>query len=393
MDERSTNLHSQKYCGNALNEKIEFYKHNLSEQDKKELLNVLDSIFLTTGTTVNQFEQKFARYTGNKFAVGVMSCTHALELALRYFNIGANDEIITTPLSFSATSNVIEYVGANTVFVDVETETGNIDANKIEAAITPNTRAIIVVHLYGHMCNMIKIKEIADKYNLKIIEDAAHCVEGSRDGIHVGQLGDMAAYSFYATKNLTCGEGGAITCNDVNMYEWLMMARSHGITKNAADRYTKKYEHYDMKFLGLKCNMSNIQAALLLNQIDGLDSRLMERETICKLYDKGFQNNKNVTVLKTLPLTRHARHLYTILVDTGRRDQILHALQDAKIGVAVNYRPIHELSYYKNKYGFTPNMFPVAKEIGEKTISIPLYPSLNFSEIEYIIETVNKVSR
>src|SRR3989344_4065560 len=160
--------------------KIEFYRHNLTDQDKREVVAVLDSLFLTTGEWTKRFEEKLVHYTGQKYAVGITSCTNALELALKYFDIGHDDEVITTPMSFIATANAIEYTGAKPVFVEVEEATGNINADLIERSITKNTRAILPVHLYGQMCDMRKIKAIADKYNLKIIEDAAHCIEGTR---------------------------------------------------------------------------------------------------------------------------------------------------------------------------------------------------------------------
>lgn len=371
--------------------KIEFYKHHLSKNDKEEVQKVLDSLFLTTGEWVDRFEKKLAAYTENKFSVGLMSCTHALELSLRYFGIGMGDEVITTPMSFIATANSIEYVGAKPVFIDVEEKTGNIDASLIERAITKKTKAIIPVHLYGQMCDMKKIRQLADAHNLKVIEDAAHCVEGKRDGTGVGELGDIACYSFYATKNLTSGEGGAISCNDPAIYEWFKMARMHGMSKNAAERYTKKYEHYDMKFLGFKCNMSNIQAALLINQIDRLEDLLKERESIAKLYDGGLDRNFYIRKPSVVSDTKHARHLFTIWVNSEKRDGYMDKLQDVGIGVAVNYRPIHLMKYYKQKYGYKPGDFPVAEKIGASTISLPFYPKLKTEEIDYIIKTVNRI--
>lgn len=389
MDERSSDLHQVQYNRNALTQKIEFFRHNIEAIDKAELAKVLDSLFLTTGPTVKLFEQKFAQYVGAKYAVGVMSCTHALELALRYYDIGIGDEVITTPMSFVATANTIEYVGAKAIFVDVEPDTGNIDANLLEAAITPRTKAILVVHLYGQLCDMKAIRAIADKYNLKVIEDAAHCVEGTRDGVGVGALGDIACFSFYATKNLTCGEGGAITCNDPAIYEWMLKARQHGITKDAADRYTKKYEHYDMEFLGLKCNLSNINAALMVHQLDRLDEYLLQRQAISAAYDNAFALNPAIDFPREKSDSRHARHLYTIWVAPEIRDVSMHQLQDASIGVAVNFRTIHLMSYYRKKYGYKRGDFPIAERIGDSTISIPLYPKLTQSEISYIIDTTN----
>lgn len=372
--------------------KIEFYKHNLDQADKKECLSILNTIFLTTGHTVKLFEEKFARYLSLPYAVGVSTCTDALFLALKYYNISADDEVITTPLSFIATANVIEYCGAKPVFVDVEESTGNINADLIEQAITKKTKAILVVHLYGQMCDMKKIRKIADKYQLKIIEDSAHCIEGTRDGIKPGTLGDFACFSFYATKNITSGEGGAIVCKDEKAYEWLKKARLHGMSKNAVDRYTKRYEHYDMEFLGYKCNMTNIQAALLLHQLDRIENFLKAKEAICRQYDKSFSKNKMITIPNVLPNTKHARYIYTILVDPQKRDLYLEKLQDMGIGVAINFRSIHFMSYYKKKYNYRRGDFLTAEKFGDSTITLPLYPKLKQTEIIHIINTVNNIT-
>ena len=371
--------------------KVNFYKHNLTTEDKKACRAVLDSLFLTTGEEVKKFEEKFAQFTGNKFAIGVNSCTDALFLALKYFDIKKGDEVITTPMTFMATANVIEHCEATPVFIDVEANTGNMDADLIEAAITPRTKAIMLVHLYGQLCDMKKIRKIADKHNLKIIEDCAHCIEGERDGVKVGQLADIACYSFYATKNLTSGEGGALTCNDPQIADWLKKARSHGMSKNAADRYTKKYEHYEMEFLGYKTNMTNIQASLLINQIDRITGYLAKKEKIAQLYNRGFKNNPAISYPAVLPNSIHARHLYTIWVDPKKRDDLLNSIQDAEIGVAVNFRAVHLLDFYKRKYGFKPGSFPNAEKIGDSTITLPFYPKLTPAEIKHVIATVNKL--
>ncbi|MBI4680392.1 MAG: aminotransferase class I/II-fold pyridoxal phosphate-dependent enzyme [Nitrospirae bacterium] len=187
--------------------KIEFYKHNLGKDEKNKVMECLDGIFLTTGSYVSEFENKLASYLNLQYAVGLTSCTAALHLSLLALGIGEGDEVITTPMTFIATATAIIHTGANPVFIDVERDTALMDPDKIESAITERTRAIIPVHLYGQMCDMKKIKKIAEKYNLKIIEDAAHCIEGEREGIKPGQLGDVACFSFYATKNITSGEG------------------------------------------------------------------------------------------------------------------------------------------------------------------------------------------
>ena len=372
--------------------KIEFYKHNLTQDDKDECMKVLDSVFLTTGSVTKEFEIKFANYISTNYALGLTSCTSALFLALKYFDIKAGDEVITVPMSFIASANSIEHCGAKPVFVDVEPSTGNINCDLIENAITPKTKAIIPVHLYGQMCDMEKIHSIAKKNNLKIIEDACHCIEGSRNGIRPGQLGDAACYSFYATKNLTSGEGGAITCNDSLMYDWLLKARLHGMSKSAADRYTSRYQHYDMELLGYKFNLSNIQASLLVHQLTRLDEYLQRKETIAASYDEGFKKNPNITIPSVLSGTKHARHLYTIWVDPNQRDKYMHTMQEAGIACAVNFRAIHLMTYYKNKYNYSKGNFPISETIGDSTITIPFYPQLNDTEVEFVIKTINSIA-
>lgn len=371
--------------------KIEFYRHNLTAQDKKECLKVLGSIFLTTGEVVKQFEHEFAIYIGAKYCIGVSSCTDALFLCLKYIGIGPGDEVITTVLSFAATSNAIEYCGAKPIFVDVEPNTGNIDADLIESAITPRTKAVLVVHLYGLMCDMKKIRTIANKHHLKVIEDCAHCIEGARDGVRVGKLADFACFSFYATKTITSGEGGAITANNQKAADWLIRARLHGMSKNAADRYVKRYQHNDLEFLGYKANMTNVAASLLLHQLDRINVLLKQRERIANLYNKGFSKNPLIRMPDILPNSVHARYLYTIWVDPKRRDEIVNELQDKGIGVSVHFFPLHFLSYYKKKYGYKRGDFPAAEQIGDSTISLPFYPKLTLNEIRYIIYHVNKI--
>jgi len=371
--------------------KIEFYRHNLNEDDKKECLKVLNSIFLTTGKTVGEFEKYFAEYLKAKYAVGVDSCTDALFLSLKYLGIKKGDEIITTPLSFISTSNAILYCDATPVFVDVESSTGNIDANLIEKAITPHTKAIIPVHLYGQMCDMKKIREIADKYDLKIIEDAAHCIEGERDGIRVGELSEFACFSFYAIKTITSGEGGAITTNDFNAYDWLKKARLHGMNKNAVDRYVGHYQPYDMEFLGYKANMTNIDASLLIHQLERIEKLRLKREKIAKLYDKGFAKNSFIKIPKVMPGSKHGRFIYTIWVNPKKRDLYIRRIEEKGIAVAVHLKPIHFMTYYKERFGYKPKDFPKAEQIGNSTISLPFYPLLKLDETSYIIDSINKI--
>jgi dTDP-4-amino-4,6-dideoxygalactose transaminase len=373
--------------------KIEFYKHNIGQNDIDNVTKVLRSIFLTTGEQVNEFERNFSKYLGCRYTVGVTSCTGALHLALLAYGIGAGDEVITTPMTFISSTNAIIYTGARPVLVDVEPDTGNIDAKLIEAAITSKTKAILPVHLYGQMCDMKKIRSIADKHGLVVIEDGAHAIEAVRDDIRPGRLGEAACFSFYATKNITSGEGGAVSTNNEDVATKLEKLRLHGMSKGAAERYSKRYEHWDMEMLGWKYNMSNIQAALLLDQLKNIDKNWERREQICRMYEDAFSNNPNISLMKILPGSKSARHIFTILVPPGRRDEILWKLQDKGVGVAVNFRAIHLTSYYRETFDYKRGMFPIAEKIGASTITIPLYPKLTDEEITYVIKAVNQVTK
>jgi UDP-4-amino-4-deoxy-L-arabinose-oxoglutarate aminotransferase len=371
--------------------KVEFYKHPLGDDEIKSVAEVLHSTFLTSGPKTKEFEAKFGEYMRAKYCVGVTSWTMGGFIALKALELEDGDEVITTPMTFMATANIILEAGLTPVFVDVEPFTGNISCDAIEAAITPRTRAILPVHLYGQMCDMRRMSAIAKKHNLAIIEDCAHCVEGERDGVKPGELSDMAVFSFYATKNLACGEGGAITTNSEELQDKLLKLRLHGMNKSAADRYTARFKHYDMEVLGYKCNMFDIQAAILLPQLPRLGERLARREEICKKYEAGFADSENIGYPKVLPDSISGRHLFTIWVDAEIRDEVLSVLQDHGIGVAVNFRSINRLTYYKTHFDVPDGTFPNAERIGDSTITLPLYTLLTEEEIEYVIDTVKNV--
>jgi len=371
--------------------KIEFFRHSIDKDDRKRTDAVLKSIFLTTGKEVETFEKKFSAYTGLNHTIGLTSCTAALHLSLISLGIGHGDEVITTPLSFCATANAIIHAGATPVFVDAEEETGNLNADLIGSAVTGKTKAVIPVHLYGQMCDMIGIRSSAAEYDLRVIEDAAHAIEAERDGIKVGHASDVACFSFYATKNITSGEGGAAATNRKELDDSLRMLRLHGIDRSAADRYTRHYQHWDMPVLGWKYNMDNIHASLLVGQVDRIDDLWQQRDGIWKLYEQELVSVRGIEILKTLDNVRHARHLFTILVPPRKRDAILWNLQDHNIGVAVNYRPIHLLKYYRERFGYKEGDYPVAEDIGERTISLPLYPSLREKDVKYIVKTLKKI--
>ncbi len=369
---------------------IEFYKHNINETDIENTIKVLHSTFLTTGKVVDEFERKFSEYTGIKYTIGLMSCTAALHLSLLACGIGHGDEVITTPMTFIATPNSIIMAGAKPIFVDVEPDTGNINADLIERAITERTWAIMPVHLYGQLCDMKKIKDIAFRRGLVVIEDAAHALESQRDNIKVGEKGYTSCFSYYATKPLCAGESGAVCTNDENIADKIKLLRNHGMSKNASERYNGHYQHWDMELMGWKYNMDNIKASLLINQINRIEEYWQRREEIAKRYETEF-DKVGIEYPIVLPNSKSGRHLFTIWVDPEKRDDILHKLQDKGIGVAVNYRAIHLLKYYRETFGYKRGDFPVAENIGDRTISLPLYPKLTDDEVGYVIKSVKDV--
>jgi UDP-4-amino-4-deoxy-L-arabinose-oxoglutarate aminotransferase len=372
---------------------IPFYLHDLGMSEVAAFEEALRDPILTTGETVAHFERRFAQALGRRNAIAVTSCTGALHLSLVALGIGAGDEVITTPMTFIATSTAILEAGATPVFVDVEPDTGNLDASRVEAAITPRTRAIMPVHLYGQMCDTKALRDIADRRGLRIIEDAAHCVEGRRDGFGPGEFSATACFSFYATKSLTCGEGGAIVTDDDALAARLRLLRTHGMSKAAADRHREGYRHWDMTELGWKYNMDNLHAAILLPQLNRLEANWERRRDLAADYERRLTGIPHLWWPRTLPHVLHARHLFPIWVGNGRRDALIAGLQSRGIGVMVNYRAIHLLSYFRRALGTLPGMFPIAERIGDSTLSLPLYPRMTHEQVRVVASAIAEVIR
>jgi dTDP-4-amino-4,6-dideoxygalactose transaminase len=370
--------------------RIAFYRHDLGKPELDLVAEVLSGEILTTGEYVGRFEQKFSECLGAPHALAVSSATGGLHVSLLALGIGEGDEVITTPMTFIATATAILEAGATPVLVDVEPDTGNIDVSLIEAAITPRTRAIMPVHLYGLMCDMRALRALADRHSLKIIEDAAHCVEGVRDGVRPGQLGDTACFSFYATKNLTCGEGGAIVAGDKDLYERMRLLHLHGMTKTAYDRSREGYTHWDMVELGWKYNMSNIEAAILLPQFARMASKLEQRLQLARHYDELLADVSEVVRPGDREGALHARHLYAVRVAPDKRDRTMEALKADGIGCVVNYRAIHLLKYFRERYGYHPGDFPAAEQIGDGTISLPFYPGMPDADADYVVDCLKQ---
>jgi len=401
MDEAHSDRHLGRQAGNALSSlpdmrreesasepEVSFFSHDLGAAELAALAQVLRGPILTTGETVERFEQLFAAYLGRRHCVGLTSCTGALHLSLTALGIGPGDEVITTPMTFIATATAIEQAGATPVFVDVEDHTGNMDPGVIEEALTARTRAIMPVHLYGQMCDMHRLRDVAAAHGLKIVEDAAHCVEGRREGYGPAQHGDSACFSFYATKSLTSGEGGAMVTDDDALAQRVRLLRQHGMNKTAASRHKEGYAHWDMPIFGWKYNMDNVQAALLLPQMERVEQKLAMRQALAAEYRAALSGISQVAMPQTLPGVRHAEHLFTIGVAPERRDELLGHLKERRIAAMVNYRAIHLLEYYQRKFRLPRGSFPVAERIGDSTISLPLYPSMPVEHVHVVARAI-----
>jgi len=369
--------------------RVEFYIHNLGEEEIIESIKVLRSLFLTTGRYVDNFEKALAQYLGVNYSVGLTSCTGALHLALLAAGVGENDEVITTPMSFVATANAICMTGAKPVFVDVEENTGNIDANLIENAITRKTKALLPVHLYGQMVDMKKILAIAKKHNLAVIEDAAHALEAKLDDIRPGQKSFGACFSFYATKSITSGEGGAFLTNHTNLAKTVRKLRSHGITSELAQRIRTGLKTYDVDMLGWKYNMDNIQASLLIHQVKKIEKYWKKREEIAQKYRKAF-TEYGIDMPKEYSNSKHGRHIFPIWITPAKRDVVLNYLNKNGVGTVINYPAIHLFSFYRKQFNLHEGMFPNAERIAKREISLPLYAKLKDSEVEYVIKRVSQ---
>ena len=365
--------------------RIPFYRHDLGAPEVEAFRTALAGPILTTGDAVADFERRFATALGAEHAVGVTSCTGALHLALLALGVGPGDEVLTTPLTCIATATAILQAGARPVFVDVEPETGNLDVAQLEAALTPRTRAVVPVHLFGQMCDMRALRAVADRHGLVVVEDAAHCVEGTRDGVRPGALSEAACFSFYATKSLTSGEGGALVVRDAGLAEQLRLLRLHGMTSSANERERRGYTPWDMVVMGWKYNMDNLQAAILIPQIDRLAANLARRRALAARYTERLRGVDGVRLPAVLPDVAHAWHLFTVQVDGHDRDAVVAALGRAEVGVTVNYPPVHLTRYFRDAYGHGPGEFPVAERIGAATISLPFYATMPEADVDEVV--------
>lgn len=370
--------------------KVPFYRHDLGPREADAVAKVLSTAFLTSGAAGRSVEAKLCEYFGTKHAALVNSWTNGAVAALLALDIGPGDEVIVPAQTFIATANVVELVGAKPVFVDVDPATLLISLEGVRRALSPRTKAIIPVHLYGQMVDIESLKaELSDYPDIAIIEDAAHCFEGELNGAKPGRHSTCAIFSFYATKNVTCGEGGALVTNDDSLYDRFLQTRMHGMSSAAIDRFKLGgYRHWDMTRMGMKANLPDLLACLLPEQIEAIDGKLSIRQEISHAYERAFADTPVRLPRCSNKATKHARHLFAIHVNSAIRDEALRVLSDNGVGVTVNYRSVPTLTFYREKYGYGKANFPVSYHWGEGTISLPLYLSLTRQEQDHVISVV-----
>ena len=368
----------------------------IGEEEISEVVDCLESGWLGTGPKVARFEEAFAEYKGVPRAVALNSCTAALHLSVLALGVEPGDEVITTPLTFCASVNAIIHAGATPVLADVDPETMNIDPDLVRERITDRTRAILPVHFAGRACEMDALMEVAEEKDLRVIEDCAHAIETEYRGRKAGTFGDFGCFSFYVTKNVITGEGGMVLARSEEDAARIKVLGLHGLSKDAWKRFSDEgYRHYQVVDAGFKYNMMDMQAAIGLHQLARVESNRGRREEIWNRYDEAFSKLPVVTPSPPAVDTRHAFHLYTILVDEERsgisRDAFLDGMTAHNIGVGVHYLSVAEHPFYQETFGWRPEDQPAATDIGRRTVSLPLSAGLSDADVNDVIEGVRRV--
>ena len=368
----------------------------IGDDEKQEILDCLETGWLGTGPKVARLEREFRAYKQAAHSVAVNSCTAALHLSMLAGGIGPGDEVITTALTFCATVNAIIHVGATPVLADVDPVTLNIDPEQVEARITERTKAILPVHFAGRPCEMSALVAMAKRRGLLLIEDCAHAIETTYRGKHAGTFGTFGCFSFYVTKNMTTGEGGMVLTSDEKLADRIKILALHGMSKDAWRRFSDEgYKHYYVVDCGYKYNMMDIQAALGIHQLKRIEKNWERRRQVWSAYQEELGD-----LPLTLPPppeegTRHAYHLYTVLVDPGRsritRDQFMTAMTAENIGVGVHYQSIPIHPYYQQRFGWRPEDYPNSFRIGQQTVSLPLSAKLSDRDVSDVVGAVRKI--
>ncbi len=367
----------------------------IGKAEINEVIDTLKSGWITTGPKVEKFEKMFAEYIDGKYTVALHSCTAGLFLSLLALKLEEGDEVITTPLTFAATSNVILHCRATPVFADIDPYTLNIDPQKIEEKITKRTRGIMPVHFGGRPCDMDKIKDIAKSYKLWILEDAAHAAGTMYKGRYIGTIGDITSFSFHAVKNMTTAEGGMIVTNNKDWADFIRVASLHGMNRDAWRK--KRSWFYDILYPGYKYNMTDIQASIGIHQLKKLDNFIKKRQRYAMVYDENFSRLDEIEILPTCEYGRNTYHLYLIKLNVEMlkitRDEFIHALFAENISANVHYIPVYYHTYYKDKPGFKHGECPVTEDTYRRIISLPIYPKMSMRDVEDVVAAVKKLVR
>ena len=371
---------------------IPFHKTHTTEEETNAAVEAIQSGWLTMGPKTVEFEEKFREYVDAEHAVSMNSATAALHLALKAIGTQRGDEVIVPTNTFVATAEVVTYFDAVPVLCDIEETTHNIDVSKIEALVTPKTKAIIPVHFAGQPCDMEAIYAIAKKHDLRVIEDAAHAIPSTYKGTVIGSLKgtDVTCFSFYATKTLSTGEGGMATTDNPDYAKSMKINRLHGISRDAWDRYTTKGAwYYEIVDNGNKYNTTDINAALGIVQLRKQEMLRDKRASIANRYTEAFNRNQNIVLPHIKEDRTTSWHLYAIKIPN--RDDVIEQLKERGIGSSVHFIPIHKHPYYRETYGYQDADYPVANRVFEQSLSLPIYPDMTEEEVAYVIKNVLEI--
>jgi dTDP-4-amino-4,6-dideoxygalactose transaminase len=386
---------------------VPFHRPSLGPEEEQEVLDTLRSGWITTGPRAKRFEKEFAEYVGARRALAVAHCTGALHLALWALGIGPGDEVITTPFTFTATAEVLAYLGARPVFVDIDPATFNINAARVEEVLESGrlkqARAILPVHFAGQACDMERLGGIARQHGLRIVEDAAHAVGSARhlDGrgmVKVGTMSELTCFSFYATKNITSAEGGMITTDDDALADKIAVASLHGMNRDAWKRYDKSGSwFYEIHDLGFKYNLSDVHAAIGLVQLRKSDDFMHRRAAVARAYNEAFRDEPALLTPYVERGVEHAWHLYVLRMRPERlrigRNQFVEELRARGVGASVHCIPLHTMHFYQQRYGYHDGDFPVAEDVFSRCLSLPIYAALTDRDVDHVIETARAIVR
>lgn len=375
---------------------LPFALPQLGAEEEQEVLDCLRSGWITTGPRTKRFEAHLAEYTGAPEVVAVNSCTAALHLALVAAGVGPGDEVITSPITWPSTANVIVHTGATPVFADIERDTFNIDVDRVAEKVTDRTKAIIPVHMAGQPVDLAGIQRVAEQHRLVVIEDAAHALGAEYQGKRLGSISRFTCFSFYPIKNMTTGEGGAIALKDPADAEMVRMMALHGITKDAWNRYTASGSiHWECVAPGFKYNMPDLSAAIGIHQLAKLDDFIRTRQRYARLYRQAFLDVPELIQPQVVDDVKHAHHLYIVMIRpemlSVTRDEFVEALKAENVGTGIHFRSLHLQPYYRDRFGFTDDDFPNAAFTSNRIISLPLYPKMSELDVLQVANTVKKL--